>query len=120
MSCTCSNCVAGNGKTHSIAAGVDAVHIRDVQQALDFYRAFHSFGPSRVRIVGRSRIIPPIAVDLGELVGVMYRSDKGRPGLPRTYIHRMENPPRLFSNVKGTQLYIVGGSYRVTPRGIEG
>jgi hypothetical protein len=65
--------------------------------------------------------MPPIVVDLGELVGVMYRSDKGRPaGHPRTYIHRMEDPPRLVSNMEGTQLYIVGGSYRVTPRGIEG
>jgi hypothetical protein len=91
-----------------------------MQQGIDLYRVFHSFGPSRLRVVGRSRIMPPIVVDLGELVGVMYRSDKGRPGQPRTYIHRMEDPPRLVSNVEGTQLYIVGGSYRVTPRGIEG
>jgi hypothetical protein len=32
----------------------------------------------------------------------------------------MEDPPRLVSNIDGTQLYIVGGSYQVTPRGIEG
>ena len=82
--------------------------------------SFYGFGPSRVRIVGRSRSIPHIVVELGELVGVMYRSDKGRPGHPRTYIHRMEDPPRLVSNIEGTQLYIVGGSYQVTPRGIEG
>lgn len=81
---------------------------------------FYSFGPSRVRIVGRARNMPPFVVDLGELVGVLYRSDKGRPGQPRTYIHRMEDPPRLVSNIEGTQLYVVGGSYRVTPRGIEG
>jgi hypothetical protein len=32
----------------------------------------------------------------------------------------MEDRPRLVSNVAGTQLYVVGGSYRVTRRGIEG
>ncbi len=32
----------------------------------------------------------------------------------------MQDPPRLVSNIEGTQLYILGGSYRVTSRGIEG
>jgi hypothetical protein len=59
-------------------------------------------------------------VELGELVGLVYRSDKGQRGEPRNYIHFMQDPPRLVSNVEGTQLYIVGGSYRVTRRGIEG
>ena len=65
-------------------------------------------------------MIPPVVVELGELVGLIYRSDKGQPGQPLTYIHQMEDPPRLVSNIEGTQLYIVGGSYRVTPQGIEG
>jgi hypothetical protein len=59
-------------------------------------------------------------VELGQLAGLIYRSDKGQPGLPRTYIHFMQDPPWLVSNIEGTQLYIVGGSYRVTRRGIEG
>lgn len=64
--------------------------------------------------------MPPVVVELGELAGLIYRSDKWQPGQPRTYIHFMEEPPRLVSNIDGTQLYLVGGSYRVTPRGIEG
>lgn len=68
----------------------------------------------------QSRVIPPVVVDLGELVGLIYRSDKGQPGRPQKYIHFMEKPPRLVSNVEGRQLYVVGGSYRVTSRGIEG
>jgi hypothetical protein len=67
-----------------------------------------------------ARIARPIAVDLGELVGIIYRSDKGQPGRPQAYIHLMQDPPRLVSNVEGTQLYIIGGNYRVTQRGIEG
>jgi hypothetical protein len=65
-------------------------------------------------------VIPPVVVELGELTGLIYRADKGQPGHRRTYIHFMENPPRLVSNTQGTQLYLVGGSYRVTPLGIEG
>jgi hypothetical protein len=32
----------------------------------------------------------------------------------------LENPPMLACNAAGTQLYILGGQYRVTRRGIEG
>jgi hypothetical protein len=109
-----------NSKFSSVGQGLDIMQIQSVQQGINLYRAFNRFGPSRVRTVDHSRVIPPIVVELGELVGLMYRSDKGQPGQPRTYIHRMEDPPRLVSNIQGTQLYIVGGSYQVTPRGIEG
>jgi hypothetical protein len=62
---------------------------------------------SRTRVVGR-------------LVGVIYRSDRRTPGRARTYLHVMRDPPRLVCDTSGTQLYVVGGSYRVTQRGIEG
>ena len=89
-------------------------------QAAALYRQFYSFGPAGVIRLSHRRLMPPIVVELGELVGVIYRSDKGQPGQWRAYIHLMQDPPRLVSNVTGTQLYIVGGSYRVTERGIEG
>jgi hypothetical protein len=59
-------------------------------------------------------------VDLGELVGVIYRLQPGPRARAGTYVHMMADPPRLMSNAAGTQLYIVGGSYRITARGIEG
>ncbi len=96
------------------------VNSEALQQGVSLYEAFSHFGPSQVVRVRHPRVIPPVVVELGELVGLMYRSDKGQPGQPRTYIHRMEDPPRLVSNIEGRQLYIVGGSYQVTPRGIEG
>lgn len=99
---------------------VTAASIPHVRQGIELYHAFNGFGPSCVVKVHHPRVIPPVVVELGELVGLMYRSDKGQPGQPQTYIHRMEDPPHLVSNIEGTQLYIVGGSYRVTPRGIEG
>ncbi|NGZ08877.1 MAG: hypothetical protein CV088_05745 [Nitrospira sp. LK70] len=94
--------------------------MESVQQGMALYRGFNGFEPAQVVKVHHHRVIPPVVVELGELVGLMYRSDKGQPGQPQTYIHRMDDPPRLVSNIEGTQLYIVGGSYQVTPRGIEG
>ena len=64
--------------------------------------------------------MPAVVVQLGELIGLIYRSDKWQAGSPRTFIHIMEDPPRLFCDPPGTQLYVVGGSYRVSARGIEG
>lgn len=84
------------------------------------YRQFNQFEPSCTRRVQQSRLVPPIVVDLGELVGLIYRSDKWNMGCPRAYIHYLQTPPRLVCNVQGTQLYIVGGNYRITERGIEG
>jgi hypothetical protein len=82
-------------------------------KCMALYQVFNRFVPSDL-------LVPPIAVELGELVALIYRSDKEQPGSPKNYIHFMEEQPRLVSNIEGTQLYIVGGSYRVTPRGIEG
>jgi hypothetical protein len=65
-------------------------------------------------------MIPNVLVKLGQLRGVIYSSDKEQCGRPRTFIHFMETPPLLASDADGKQLYIVGGKYRVTSRGIEG
>jgi hypothetical protein len=92
----------------------------NIRKGEALYREFNQHGPSRVLKINARRTIPGVVVELGRLRGLMYRSEKGQPGRPRTYIHLMEDPPRLVSNVEGTQLYIVGGSYRVTRRGIEG
>ena len=84
------------------------------------FHLFHCFEPARVVRAPCQRLIPKVLVHLGHLRGLIYSSDKGTQGRRRTYIHFMEKPPRLTCNAEGTQLYIVGGHYRVTPRGIEG
>ena len=91
-----------------------------IDKGMTLYQKFNRFRPSRITRIRHSRVMPPVAVELGELVGVIYRSDRRQRGSPKNYIHFLENPPRLTSNAEGTQLYIIGGSYRVTPRGIEG
>jgi hypothetical protein len=93
---------------------------QDDRQAAALYQKFNGFVPTEVRKARHSRLMPPVVVQLGELRGLIYRSDKYKPSKPSTYIHFMEAPAILASNPDGTQLYIVGGHYRVTARGIEG
>jgi hypothetical protein len=90
-------------------------------QGAALYGRFNRFPPSAVSKVRHPRLMPPVVVEIGALAGLIYRSNKGEPGQPsRAYIHIMKDPPRLVSNVEGTRLFIVGGSYRVSRRGIEG
>jgi transglutaminase-like putative cysteine protease len=91
-----------------------------VGEAARLYRTFTRFEPCRIVRVRHRRVMPRVVAQLGELMGLIYRSDKWNQGTPRTFIHFMTDPPRLVSNAAGTQLYIVGGRYRVTARGIEG
>jgi hypothetical protein len=104
------------GSTVLTPAGGD----HEIREGLALYQTFQGFAPERVRTVRHHRLMPPVVAELGELVGLIYRSDKGRPGRPSTYIHFMESPPVLASNPSGSQLYLIGGNYRVTGRGIEG
>jgi len=57
---------------------------------------------------------------IGRLRGLIYVSDRGGRERPRMFIHFMRRWPRLSCDRSGRQLFIVGGNYRVTPRGIEG
>lgn len=90
------------------------------RQGQHLYQRFNQFPASQVQRVPHNRRIPPTVVSLGELVGLMYRSDKWQQGKPRIFVHHLETPPQLVCNPAGTQLYIVGGNYRITERGIEG
>ncbi len=106
--------------TASITPAWDPAARRDLRQGAALHHRVNRSAPSRVVHVRHHRLIPPVVVQLGQLAGLIYRSDKGRSGRLRTYIHFMETPARLVSNIEGTQLYIVGGNYRVTRRGVEG
>jgi hypothetical protein len=73
-----------------------------------------------VTTVRHARLMPERVVQLGELVGLIYRATRAPFSGPRNYIHFMQELPRLVCNPEGTQLYLVGGNYRVSARGIEG
>lgn len=93
---------------------------RRVCRARRLYRRFHAFAGERVIRARCPRRIPRVVVHLGWLRGLIYRSDRGQAGRPRSFIHFLETPARLACDPCGRQLYILGGSYRVTRRGIEG
>jgi len=89
-------------------------------RAQRLFERFHAFAPPVLLRQGCSREIPEVLVKLGNLRGLIYTSDKGRCGQPRTYVHFMETEPLLACDPAGRQLHILGGRYRVTARGIEG
>jgi Transglutaminase-like superfamily len=90
-----------------------------VRSAATLYQRFTRMPARSIERVAHARLMPPVVLEIGRLAGLVYRSSKW-VGRPRTYIHFMDDPPRLVSDVTGRRLFIVGGSYRVTPRGIEG
>ena len=74
-------------------------------------------GIARMRITRVLRL--PLA-PLGELRGVIYRK-RGLPGeAPKNYVHFFKRSPLLAADPMGRRLFIIGGQYRVTRRGIEG
>jgi hypothetical protein len=89
-------------------------------EARQLFERFHSFAPSQTVQRRCHRLMPKVLVKLGKLRGLIYSSDKAQCGRPRTFIHFMETPPLLACDASGKQLYIVGGNYQVTSRGIEG
>jgi hypothetical protein len=91
-----------------------------IERAARLFQSFHSFRPPGLVRCHCRRVMPRVIVRLGELRGLIYRSDRGQCGCPRTFIHFMEEPPALACDPSGRQLYILGGRYRVTRRGIEG
>lgn len=91
-----------------------------LNQARSLFERFHRFVPLELRRARCRRLIPQVLMHVGELRGLIYRSDRGQCGSPRTFIHFLRTPARLACDPEGRQLYVLGGHYRVTPRGIEG
>ena len=93
---------------------------RMLRQADSLFREFHDFPPDRIFKRRCPRPVAPFLVRVGRLKGVIYSSDRGQCGRPRTFVHFMKTPPVLAANPEGTQLYILGGRYRVGRKGIVG
>jgi hypothetical protein len=61
-----------------------------------------------------------VLVELGELAGVLYDSDKW-DGRRKSFIHETTRPrPRLFATPDRKRLVILGGQIRVKPDGLVG
>lgn len=84
-------------------------------------KAFEDFTGRKPAHVSRVRL-PDRDVsgwEMGPLVGVAYEAK--RDGATKQYFHEFKPSarPRLIAQDDGTQLYIAGGRYKVTDRGVE-
>jgi L-arabinose isomerase len=91
---------------------------QQLAKAKTLFETFAGSLPTQIQRKSVARSVPDVMVDLGALRGVIYTKD--HQGCKQTYIHFMDHPPRLLCDSDGRQLYVHGGSYRITRRGIEG
>jgi len=89
------------------------------ERAKRTFRMWHEFDASRVvRMKGPDRTIPKTLVKLGDLVSVVYKSDK-YTGKPTLYEHKTKRPhPVLAADPDGRHVHIVGGRMRITGDGL--
>ncbi|OGS00192.1 MAG: hypothetical protein A2V88_08260 [Elusimicrobia bacterium RBG_16_66_12] len=82
------------------------------------YRDFHwGRSPDRERVI-EVEPLPARAWQLGELVAVVYETDKG--GELAHWHHDFRRARPVLAATEQGSLLVLGGSYRVTPRGIVG
>jgi hypothetical protein len=74
-----------------------------------------------IHLVRITRLARPPLKPLGELRGLIYRASRAPGEAPKNYVHFFDQRlPVLAVDATGKRLYILGGKYRVTKRGIEG
>lgn len=91
-----------------------------VRKAARFRREFHWGIPARKLSRRKISDPPKVAVELGELSAVTYKTKK-RGETANFFQHEFEaRKPRLVMDVRNKKLHIVGGGYTVTADGITG
>ena len=90
----------------------------DTRKAVHAFKEFSGHTPKRVR-VSRLEDHPVTGWEMGPVVGIAYEAK--RDGETERYFHEFKKSarPRLVSRDDGKQLYLDGGRYKVTDRGIE-
>lgn len=89
----------------------------DIQEAIDRFTGFRGDPPEAVEIL-EVPDFSPVVLTMGECLGVIYETV--RDGEKEKYIHQFKKSarPLLCVSSDGQQLYLIGGSYSVTDRGI--
>jgi len=109
------------GATDAVVELVGA-YLKGAEQAADDFEAFHwGEQPDGTELVRMSQ--PPAVIwQLGELVEVVYEATKGGELAEWQHAFKGKRPILAFGRQpKGRgALHIVGGTYRVTERGIVG
>lgn len=89
----------------------------EAQKAADLYERFSG---QEAEFVGRVEMpkLPKFGVCIGELDGVLYTTV--RDGVTEKYIHKFKaiDKPLFVVSPDGKQLFLIGGGYDFTERGI--
>ncbi len=89
----------------------------DADRATATYESFHEGRAEAVRVLIP---LPPAAMwSLGPLIEVTYEAERDEGEIVH-WMHRFDSPPQLAYDDTRAQLWIVGGDYEVTQRGITG
>lgn len=92
----------------------------ELAEAFELFEEWHDRAPDAVEIGDVPEDTPPVLVRLGDVRGVLYRSDKWG-GRPHDYIHETEEPyPGLYATPDGARVIILGGGLVATGAGLEG
>ena len=89
-----------------------------VKQAI---KRFESFTGMNVEYIDQVEVQPidDVMLTMGKCTGIMYSTV--RDGVQEKYLHQFKKSaqPLLCVSSDGLQLYLIGGSYSVTDKGIE-
>lgn len=85
-------------------------------------KLIEDFSGHRARIMGKVRFPknPGTGIAIGKVLGISYETK--RDGVSEKYYHRFTRKtsrPLLVSSPDGKQLFLLGGAYNFTDRGIE-
>jgi len=90
------------------------------QAIIDLFETFHGFDPDTVSLINvKSAKIPKMLMYVGTLEELTYKSDKF-DNRKRLYLHKFGNTKPVLAAGPDGRLYIVGGDYVITEKGIEG
>lgn len=87
-------------------------------EIVDRYARTHG-GRDPIEALLASLSVPDELVPIGDLYAVTYDADKGDGTYPYRHPFALTARPLVCCDPSGTQLFVVGGRYTVTPHGIE-
>lgn len=92
-------------------------HLKEIEAAKRLYHKFTGHDAEEVGTIDKPPI-PGVLIAIGTIDGVMYTTV--RDGVTEKYVHRFKKSSRpLFAvSPDGKSLYMIGGSYNFTERGI--
>ena len=101
----------------SSRAGIKTATRNDIEKAADLYQRFSGHDAEEI---GRVSVpaIPKVGVAIGEVDGILYSTV--RDGKHEKYIHKFHkaDKPLFVVSPDGKQLFLIGGCYTFTERGI--